>query len=120
MTNSILVCGISPALSEFFEHLEKKRNIRVCFFKDFEHLINSREISGKVLFYDVLSDNSARASVLNKVKTRFPGIKIVPISDSLGRDKVEWAIRRGAVDFLEKPCSRDEIENILDLLERDC
>ena len=54
------------------------------------------------------------------VKTRFPGIYIVPVTDSIGKDKLEWAIRRGAADFIEKPCSPDDVENILDILERDC
>lgn len=122
MTSSILVCGISPALSGIIERLGEKRNIKVYFFKDFEQLLKSggMSISGGILFYDVISDNSENASVLNEVKTIFPGIRIVPVSDSTGKDKLEWAIRRGAVDFIEKPCTPDEIENILDLLERDC
>lgn len=120
MSNSIIVCGFSLALSDLFERLGQKRNVKIHFFKNLEQFLKSEGISGRILFYDVSSDTSEKASVLNEVKTRFPGIYIVPVTDSIGKDKLEWAIRRGAADFIEKPCSPDDVENILDILERDC
>ena len=94
--------------------------LKSIFLKIWSSFSKVREYPGESCFMMFHRTPLKKASVLNEVKTRFPGIYIVPVTDSIGKDKLEWAIRRGAADFIEKPCSPDDVENILDILERDC
>lgn len=106
-------------LLDVFLQLGADKNIKVSVFDDLEQIISSGCTDARILFYDVTVDNSDKASVLTEIKRKIPGIKIIPVCDALGKDRLTWALKRGAINFLEKPCSLKEIESLINSLETD-
>ena len=118
-------CGFSPVFQGLCNHICKENNLEVSFYKSVEDIISAKENSvldkanfkePDLLLFDIdSSDDTPDAKIVTSLRTSFPKAFVVPSVDSRFVDFTKQALLRGAAGFLEKPCTKDSILQIIQI-----
>jgi two-component system chemotaxis response regulator CheY len=78
-----------------------------------EAVAKAREILPDFVTLDISMPNLNGVDAVAKILEVSPASKIIMITAVSGQHAIKDAIKSGAVDFIKKPFSREEIENVL-------
>lgn len=121
----VCCCGFSPVFQGLCNHVCKENNLDISFYKSLEDILadkknciseNSNFKQPDLLLFDVESTGeNSDSKIITTLRTAFPNAFVVPAVDSRFVDFTKQALLRGAAGFLEKPCTKDSILQIIQI-----
>ncbi|WP_319201066.1 response regulator [uncultured Ilyobacter sp.] len=110
MSRTILIVDDDPTICSELQK-ELKRNFFPTFIagnsKDALKILDKNKID--IILLDIFMPDVDGLDMLKKVKSKWPSVEVIIITGYSSQDKAIKALRRGAIDYLEKPINYEEL-----------
>ncbi|WP_319371551.1 response regulator [uncultured Ilyobacter sp.] len=110
MSRRILIVDDDPTICRELQK-ELKRNFFPTYVagnsKDAFEILNKNKID--IILLDIFMPDIDGLDMLEKVKSKWPSIEVIIITGYSSQDVAIKALRRGAIDYLEKPINYEEL-----------
>lgn len=110
MSRTILIVDDDPTICSELQK-ELKRNFFPTFIagnsKDALEILSKNKID--IILLDIFMPDIDGLDMLKKVKSKWPSVEVIIITGYSSQDKAIKALRRGAIDYLEKPINYEEL-----------
>ncbi|WP_321329822.1 response regulator [uncultured Ilyobacter sp.] len=110
MSRTILIVDDDPTICSELQK-ELKRNFFPTFIagnsKDALKILDKNKID--IILLDIFMPDVDGLDMLRKVKSKWPSVEVIIITGYSSQDKAIKALRRGAIDYLEKPINYEEL-----------
>ena len=108
----LLVVDDEPEICDFLKSFFEDRDFEVqTAFSGEQALELTETFQPQVILLDIKMGSVDGLSVLKKVKTQHPKIKVIMVTALETTDKIEEAMRSGADNYITKPLSLEYLEN---------
>ena len=110
MSRTILIVDDDPTICSELQK-ELKRNFFPTFTagnsKDAIEILSKNKID--IILLDIFMPDVDGLDMLKKVKSKWPSVEVIIITGYSSQDVAIKALRRGAIDYLEKPINYEEL-----------
>ncbi|MCE7737558.1 MAG: response regulator [Candidatus Heimdallarchaeota archaeon] len=98
---------------------ESGHQVIASFEEGQEFLDNSQFLNPDVLFLDIILPNITGLELLEKLNERKTDIKVIMLSGIAQSEAISAALRLGAIDFMQKPVSKERLVGLLNKIADD-
>ncbi len=108
----LLIVDDEVEICDFLRSFFEERNYDVRSATSGEQSLKvAEEFKPHVVLLDIKMGGMDGIQVLQKMKSKFPRIKVIMVTALETRDKIEECIRLGADNYITKPLSLEYLEN---------
>ena len=108
----LLIVDDEVEICDFLKSFFEERNYQVKGVTSGEGALKAvEEFKPQVVLLDIKMSGMDGIQVLQKLKAKFPRIKVIMVTALETRDKIEECLRLGADNYITKPLSLEYLEN---------
>ena len=108
----LLIVDDEAEICDFLRSFFEERNYLVKSVNSGEDALKAvEEFKPQVVLLDIKMPGMDGIQVLQKLKSKFPRLKVIMVTALETRDKIEECLRLGADNYITKPLSLEYLEN---------